>query len=275
MVKIAALAGSTTPVEGESDARAIAIPFVIIAAFVVFQITPLPPRVVRALSSGTFEVYSHALDGWPGSRPYDNFGSIRPAAIAIPDTAAGPVILPSVDEVKRGAPIPFAPRSAKAPPKAVPHHQDTSPVSNLATQIYGGRWRPLALAPLLTLSSLLALLSCACAFLVTAFYPLAYGEDTESVQRFVRAALRVILVTGFLVAFVGLIEVATWNGKMLWFFVPYDWGKPIFEAVVRARGPFIDPDHFAGYLSMVFPLALACAVFRNVFTPTLRSLDAR
>src|SRR5260370_1055688 len=143
MVKIAALAGSTTPVEGESDARAIAIPFVIIAAFVVFQITPLPPRVVRALSSGTFEVYSHALDGWPGSRPYDNFGAIRPAAIAIPDTAAGPVILPSVDEVKKGAPIPFAPRSAKPPAKAAAHSQTTSPVSILATRIYGGSWIPI------------------------------------------------------------------------------------------------------------------------------------
>ena len=275
MAKIAALAGSTTPVEGESDARAVTIPFVIIAAYVVFQITPLPPRVVQALSSGTHEVYSHALDGWPGSRPYDNLGSIRPPAFAPPNTAAGPVILPSVDEVKGGAPIPFAPRSTRAPAKATVHHKSTSPVSTLATRIYGGRWRPMALAPLLTLSSLLGLLSCACAFLVTAFYPLAYGEDTESIQRFIRVLLRVILVTGFIVAFVGLIERATWNGKMLWFFIPYDWGKPIFEPVVRARGPFIDPDHFAGYLSLVFPLALACAVFPNFLTPRRATLAFR
>ncbi len=268
MVKIAALAGSaSTAAEGESDARTIAIPFVIIAAFVIFQITPLPPSIVRALSPSTFEVYSHALDGWPGSRPYDNFGSNRRAAIAAPDAATGPVVLPSVDEVARGVPIPFTPQSAKPPAKAAAHRQTTSPVSTLATRIYGGRWRPLALAPLLTLSSLLALLSCACAFLVTAFYPLAYGDDSESTLKFIRVLLRVILVTGFLIAFVGLIERATWNGKMLWFFVPYDWGQPLFEPLLRARGPFIDPDHFAGYLAIVFPLALACVVFPNLLTP--------
>ena len=55
---------------------------------------------------------------------------------------------------------------------------------------------------------------------MTAFFPLAYGDDSELALQFIRVSLRVILVTGFLVAFVGLIERATWNGKMLWFFVP-------------------------------------------------------
>ena len=128
---------------------------------------------------------------------------------------------------------------------------------------------------MLTLSSLLALLSCAFAFLIAAFYPLAYGDDAESTLRFIRISLRVILVTGFLVAFVGLIERATWNGKMLWFFVPYDWGQPLFEPVLRARGPFIDPDHFAGFLAIVFPLALACALFPNLLTPRRAPLAFR
>ena len=130
-------------------------------------------------------------------------------------------------------------------------------------------------APLLTLSSLLVLLSCACAFGVAAFYPLAYGEDAESTLKFLRTMLRAILLTGFIVAFVGIIERATWNGKILWFFVPYDWGHPIFEPLLRARGPFVDPDHFAGYLAIVFPLALACAVFPNLLTPRRATLAFR
>ena len=273
MVKIFALADSGSTRGQGSDTRAFAIPFVIFVALVIFQMTPLPPSVVRILSPSTYEVYSRALDGWPASRPYDDLGSNRPAAAsaavatAAPDTAAGPVILPSVDEVKNGVAIPFAPRDAK-PALAKPSHPEApSPVSKLATRIYGGRWRPLALAPLLTLSSLLVLLSCACAFGVTAYYPLAYGEDAESTHKFMRTMLRAILVTGFVVAFVGLIERATWNGKILWFFVPYDWGHPVFETLLRARGPFVDPDHFAGYLAIVFPLALACAVFPNLLTP--------
>ena len=276
MVKIAALADSAAKgAQGESDVRTIAIPFVLIAALIIFQITPLPPPIVRVLSPSTFEVYSHALDGWPSSRPYDKLGPRRAAVIAAADTAAGPVILPSVEEVRSGVPIPFAPRSTKPPAKAEPHKQAASPISTLAMRIYGGRWRPLALAPLLTLSSLLALLSCGCAFLVTAFYPLAYGEDSESTFRFIRVLLRMILITGFLVAFLGLIERATWNGKILWIFVPYDWGKPLFEPLLRARGPFVDPDHFAGYLAMVFPLALACAVFPNLITPRRATLAFR
>ncbi len=277
MVKIAALAGSaSTTGEAEAAARTIAIPLAVIAAYVIFQITPLPPSILRALSPSTFEVYSQALDGWPASRPYDHLGSNRRAAIAADsETAAGPLILPTVDEVKKGVPIPFAPRSAKPPAKAASPRQSSSPISTLATRIYGGRWRPLALAPLLTLSSLLALLSCACAFLLTAFYPLAYGDDSESVLKFIRVSLRVILVTGFLVAFVGLIERATWNGKILWFFVPYDWGHPLFEPLLRARGPFVDPDHFAGYLAIIFPLTLACAVFPNLLTPRRATLPFR
>jgi hypothetical protein len=44
--------------------------------------------------------------------------------------------------------------------------------------------------------------------------------------------------------------------------VPYDWGVPnLGEAARRASGPFVNPDHFAGYLAMIFPLALAGLVF--------------
>ncbi len=32
----------------------------------------------------------------------------------------------------------------------------------------------------------------------------------------------------------------------------------------RASGPFINPDHFANYLSLIFPMALACALFRTL-----------
>jgi O-antigen ligase/tetratricopeptide (TPR) repeat protein len=62
---------------------------------------------------------------------------------------------------------------------------------------------------------------------------------------------------------------------MLWFFVPYDWGQPLFEPVLRARGPFIDPDHFAGFLAIVFPLALGCALFPNLLTPRRAPLAFR
>jgi len=71
-----------------------------------------------------------------------------------------------------------------------------------------------------------------------------------------------ILAAGTLVAVVGLAQWATWNGKILWVMVPYDWGAPdLGVAARRASGPFVNPDHFAGYLATIFPLALAGLIF--------------
>jgi O-antigen ligase/tetratricopeptide (TPR) repeat protein len=75
-------------------------------------------------------------------------------------------------------------------------------------------------------------------------------------RQFVRIVLLAVLVSGLLVATVGLLQQLTWNGKLLWFFVPYDWGAPRLEAFPRMSGPFVNPDHFANYLMLCFPLAL-------------------
>ena len=69
-----------------------------------------------------------------------------------------------------------------------------------------------------------------------------------------------ILVSGLIIAVVGLIQWALWNGKILWTMVPLDWGAPN-PAARRASGPFVNPDHFAGYLAMVFPFMLSGVVF--------------
>ena len=61
-----------------------------------------------------------------------------------------------------------------------------------------------------------------------------------------------MLFTGAMVASVGLMERAFWNGKILWVVVPELWGAPKLE-MTRAVGPFINPDHFADFIGMVFP----------------------
>ena len=149
-----------------------------------------------------------------------------------------------------------------------------SSVSKTVAAIYGTRWRPIAIAPVLMWSSLLTLLACACAFMVTAYYPFNDRDSSRTEFRFPRRMLRVILAMGFVVASIGLIEQATWNGKLLWFFIPYDWGHPLMDAT-RARAPFVNPDHFAGYLAMIFPLALASTVYPNIVTASRPSLTMR
>ncbi len=54
---------------------------------------------------------------------------------------------------------------------------------------------------------------------------------------------------------------------MLSMYVPPGWGP---GGAHRASGPFINPDHFANYLAMVLPLALAGALFRVPLEPAPR-----
>ena len=106
------------------------------------------------------------------------------------------------------------------------------------------------------------------AFFVVVFYPV--GAGTRGDERKFRCALvLIVLAAGTAVAFVGLTEQAFWNGKILWFYVPRDWGGPM-PGIHRASGPFVNPDHFANYLAMILPLALVGAIFRAPLEPAPR-----
>ena len=253
-----------------------ALAIALFTGFALVQLAPLPPAVVRALSPAAYNLYVETLEGWPGVAPYQ-----RVETVPHTQTASEPalVILPTREQVQQGAPVPFAPetRASTASSKTLPDAALNQPpaVSTFAASIYGSRWRPLSIAPLLTWSGLLAILACASGFMFVAYYPFAEQPDSRSDAQFLRAILLAIIAAGLLVAFVGIVERATWNGKMLWFFVPYDWGQAMFEPLPRARGPFVNPDHFAGYLAMVFPLTLACALFPNLLTPQRAPLAFR
>ncbi|MBV8055463.1 MAG: O-antigen ligase family protein, partial [Deltaproteobacteria bacterium] len=70
-----------------------------------------------------------------------------------------------------------------------------------------------------------------------------------------------IVATAAIVALLGIAERAWWNGKILWFYQPADWSGPLLVDSPRASGPFVNPDHFANYLAMTLPLAIAGALF--------------
>jgi O-antigen ligase len=137
-------------------------------------------------------------------------------------------------------------------PQTAPHVSDFG---------FAGNWRPLSIAPSLSESALLEYVGYMGLFFLLLAYPFADGTAGES--RFYCAVLTTIILTGLLVAVIGLAERVYWNGKILWFVVPQDWGAPWVGVFPRATGPFVNPDHFANYLAMVFPLALATA-FRGL-----------
>jgi O-antigen ligase len=65
-------------------------------------------------------------------------------------------------------------------------------------------------------------------------------------------AIQVIVIFGFLVSLFALIQMATWNGKIYWFRELSRGGSPF--------GPFVNKNHFAGFVGMIVPFGLALAL---------------
>ena len=100
-------------------------------------------------------------------------------------------------------------------------------------------------------------------FFFVALYPFGFATAARRKDHLYRALVMAVLVSGLIVAVVGIVEFFTWNGKILWLFVPYDWGAAQTSPLSRALGPFVNFDHFGNYLALVLPLAAGGALFRD------------
>jgi O-antigen ligase len=57
-----------------------------------------------------------------------------------------------------------------------------------------------------------------------------------------------IIITGFVLSLFGIVQYFTWNGKLYWFNELTYGGSPF--------GPYVNKNHFAGYMIMVIPLTI-------------------
>jgi tetratricopeptide (TPR) repeat protein len=233
------------PELSRSRMRGISLPLLLLLALCAIQLLPLPPALIRMLSPATYRVYAENLDGWPSERPYQWLEALRaPAA-----NPADVVMLPTSSQVKAGAPLPFEPARNSAGPAAGAPAPDRPG--------WFATWHSLSLTAALSSLSLLKL----CAYLALIYTVALYPFDSPAEEgRFVRGTIRAIVLSGLLVATIGLVERVTWNGKVLWTIVPYQWSDAFLAPTVRAQGPFVNPDHFANYLAMVLPLAIAVTI---------------
>ncbi|HVA40142.1 MAG TPA: O-antigen ligase family protein, partial [Candidatus Binataceae bacterium] len=238
---------------GRLAAGAVALPIALVLALMGLELVPMPPALLATVSPAAYETYSRALPGWPAQASYRDLNFE-----AQPALPSGPVILPTAEQVRAGAKVPFAPAAAKA-------HE---PVKRAKAAIPDSlRWRTLSFEPGVTRSGMLKALAYAALFLLIALYPFGAEDDPRAEERFCRTVFGLVLATGFVVAFLGLMNWASWNGKILWFFVPLDWVGPHLAFALRATGPFVNPDHFANYVAMVLPLALVAALLRIDLVP--------
>jgi O-antigen ligase len=83
------------------------------------------------------------------------------------------------------------------------------------------------------------------AFLLLVFLTVESFRTTEELKRFVWF----LVSLGFFVSLLAIIQYFTFNGKLYWFRVLHQGGLPF--------GPFVNHNHFAGFVELVVPLALA------------------
>ena len=251
------------PLRGGDDGRPLraaaifAIPVCLFLGFCAAQLIRLPPNLLASGSRGAFSLYERVLPGWPQRAPY--------ADIPVVETAAPPprvYILPSEQDVERGALIPFAASNEAAAPAASAADLNKLAAERDRLPRYG-----VSVSPPLSRSALIEGCAYAAVFLLVIGYPL--GEP-ERERRFIQVMMASILAFGLLIALLGLANWATWNGKILWILTPSDWASG-GQVLLRACGPFVNPDDFANYLAILLPLALA-GTFYNVplrYTPRI------
>ncbi len=215
------------------DFRALAPPMLAVLSLLTLQLIPLPPAMLRVVSPHSYELYRESLPGWPSQTVYGDAAYVRPAPKA--DTLM--TVLPTVDEVKSGAAIPFAPQPAGVL-KAAP--------------IAAGRWRSISIAPILTRAALLKCAAYAALFLVVVFYRAASG-DAHAEHRFRRVLILMVMASGVAAAIIALSQQALFYGGSL---------AGAAAGTRRASGTFVNPDHFANYVAMVLPMVAAGALFR-------------
>ncbi len=74
------------------------------------------------------------------------------------------------------------------------------------------------------------------------------GRETGVLRRM----MRYLVVAGFCISMFGIVQKATWNGEIYWFRELSLGGTPF--------GPFVNRNHFAGFIGMIVPLGLGLAL---------------
>ena len=103
--------------------------------------------------------------------------------------------------------------------------------------------RPVSVSPRETWSRVQMVASFGALFLLTTWW----GRRDRIVF-----LLTAVTVVGFLVSLFGLVQFLTWNGKIYWL-------RKVPPA--SSFGPFVNHNHFAGYIEMIIPVAISLALY--------------
>jgi O-antigen ligase len=208
---------------------------------IIVQLVPLPPFLEHMVSPSTYQLYVKSLPGWPDKTPYAE--------------------LVSGLQWRHDAKNELNPASAgRVLPRALSSGRPGTPKTGLHLPPSAPDWRPLSISPDVTLGLLLRFSGYVGLFLLVVFYPFDAAHNAQGERRFCRTVLIMVLLSGLLVATIGLVQCVTLSDEVSWTFVPQNWLRESGWGI-RATGPFANPDHFANYPDLVLPLAVAGFLF--------------
>jgi Flp pilus assembly protein TadD len=194
---------------------------------ICLQIVPLPMRLLQQMSPGAFEIHK----------------------AGVPVCQVGNLDIKSRLGVSRDSSTAFPRCSGE-----IPSRRRQIPLLQTLT------WRTLSIAPTLTIAGFLEALSLAAIFFLVLLFRLEGSSATEPDWRFLQMVAVTIVATGVMVALVGLAELAWPQPNIHGLLIPGSVPRQQDVIWPRIAGPFINPDHYANYLAMIFPLAVVGSV---------------
>jgi O-antigen ligase len=121
-------------------------------------------------------------------------------------------------------------------------------------------WRTLSVYLHATRTELLKILSYLGIFLLIVNY-------VDSKRKLMRIST-IIVLSGIIVALLGIAQKVTGATKIYWFW------EPVFKKDASFFGPFVNPNHFAGYIEMVIPVSIGLFIvkWKNMAKEQLRGI---
>ncbi|MFX1552311.1 MAG: O-antigen ligase family protein [Promethearchaeota archaeon] len=126
------------------------------------------------------------------------------------------------------------------------------------TKEYFKNWRSISLCSHATRTGLLKIISYLGVFLLIVNY-------VNSKRKLMRISTAIVL-SGIIVALLGIAQEVAEAPKIYWFW------EPLFKKDASFFGPFVNPNHFAGYMEMVIPVAIGLFIWqwRNLVRDQVR-----
>jgi O-antigen ligase len=205
-------------------------PIILFVGLILFQLMPLPPGALKFFSPNTYQLYKATLTD----------GQTSPTVVQAHEiTNLTDVAVPAGTSSGRLADHPLA-RTESGGSQIT---NNKSSIVNRKSQISNFSWRPISIYPYATKSELIKILTYIGLFFLITNVP---GVRINHI-------VVIIIGVGFLISFLGILQKLTGTTKIYWV------GDASY---VDLFGPYINRNHFAGYIVMVIPIALGLLISR-------------